>query len=283
MSDGDFVERLDKLSNLKKKGIINEAEYEAQVNQIKKQYLNNNHSTYKKNYINNSTSDSINSLAALLLIVAFIIGGIWLFSSGIFDSVIDAGKDLVAIFEDDSTSQNDYDSFSSGSLSSGNSSSGNSSSGNSSSGSSSSGSLNSDNSNFGTSIDSTPATTESKSSYMASCKDYTSEYENMQRTPNSYKGLRMKFLGDVRQRWSRNGSTSAFILNLRGNDATYIGEIYCEIDESVLNGGNLLDWDQITVYGEFEGLTENLYNIYGYADYPSLNIKYIEFTSFSDI
>lgn len=273
MSDGDFVERLDKLSNLKKEGIINEAEYEAQVNQIKKQYLNNNHSTYKKNYSNNSTSDSINSLAALLLIIAFIIGGIWLFSSGIFDSVIDAGKDLVAIFEDDSTSQNDYDSFSSGSLSSGNSSSG----------SSSSGSLNSDNSNFGTSIDSTPATTESKSSYMASCKDYTSEYENMQRTPNSYKGLRMKFLGDVRQRWSRNGSTSAFILNLRGNDATYIGEIYCEIDESVLNGGNLLDWDQITVYGEFEGLTENLYNIYGYADYPSLNIKYIEFTSFSDI
>ena len=46
MSDGDFVERLDKLSNLKKEGIINEAEYEAQVNQIKKQYLNNITSQY---------------------------------------------------------------------------------------------------------------------------------------------------------------------------------------------------------------------------------------------
>lgn len=283
MSDGDFVERLDKLSKLRKEGIINEAEYEAQVNQIKKQYLNTNHTTYRKNYSNNSTSDSINALATLLLIVALIIGGIWLFSSGIFDSVIDAGKDLASIFEDDSTSQNDYDSFSSGNSSFGSSSSGSSSSDSLSSGSLNYGTSNSASSNFGTSINSTPATTESKSSYMASCKDYTSEYENMQRTPNSYKGLRMRFLGDVRQRWSRNGSTSAFILNLRGNDATYIGEIYCEIDESVLNGGNLLDWDQITVYGEFEGLTENLYNIYGYADYPSLNIKYIEFTSFGDL
>lgn len=123
------------------------------------------------------------------------------------------------------------------------------------------------------------STSKSKSSYKSSCKNYNLKYEDIQRNPRKYKGLKMKFLGLVEQRWNKNGSLASFTLSASTEDNRYIGMIYCEIDKSVLNGGNLLQYDKIRVYGEFKGLTDKLYNYYygGYADYPYLKVKYIEF------
>ena len=114
---------------------------------------------------------------------------------------------------------------------------------------------------------------------MASCVNYTNEYNNILRNPNSYKGKRMKFLGQVQQRWTKGGSMCAFTMNLNRPGENYVGEVYCKIDSQVLNGGNLLQWDTINIYGEFEGLTDNLYTLEGYVSYPSINVKYIEMTN----
>ena len=126
--------------------------------------------------------------------------------------------------------------------------------------------------------------TESKSNYISSCNNYNSKYDDIVRNPNSYKGKRMKFRGMVEDRWKQGGEISAFTLSACTNDNRHIGMLYCTVDKSVLNGANLSQYDYLNVYGEFKGLTEDLYSVgyfsSGYVDYPHLAIKYIEFTSY---
>lgn len=117
---------------------------------------------------------------------------------------------------------------------------------------------------------------ESKSSYISSCMNYNSQYNDMQRNPNSYKGKRMKFYGYVDSRWARDESMYAFTISASTDDNRYVGMVYCKIDSSVLNGGNLLQWDYVDVYGEFVGLSTNLKTIYGTLDYPTLEVKYVD-------
>lgn len=269
MDTKEFVESLDKLNCLKRDGVINEKEFNEQVNQLKQQSLKENKNNYRRNNITNysKNNDSLNSnnsmqnsaIASLFSFIIIVIGGIWFFTS-------DAFKDLSKIFEDadnhisyestytytssqnpltTSTSNNKYTNTTS----------------------------------INTKI-STQSTNESKSTYIASCKNYDSQYENIQRNPNYYKGLRMKFRGRVEQRWSKSGSTAAFTISACTSENVHVGMVYCTIDSSVLNGGNLLQDDYINVYGEFKGITNNLVSIYGYANYPSLEVKYIEFTKY---
>lgn len=255
METEDFVNKLDKLNTLKKDGLIDDIEFEAQINEIKEQYSKKNN-IYSKNRINNSTQKSVSVIGSLLFLIILIVGGNWIFSSGIVNDMVVAGKEFAEIFRNTSSSEIDYnyDIFSSNNYSS---------------------SIPNSNATI-----STPITTESKSSYLASCKNYNSNYTDMLRDPNSYKGLRMKFRGMVEDRWTRNGSTSSFTLSACTADNRHIGILYCTIDESVLNGKNLLQYDYINVYGEFKGITDNLYSIYGYLEYPHLEVKYIEFTSY---
>lgn len=249
MNVENYVNRLDELNKLKKEGLISENEYEIQINKLKKDYLNKSN-IYERNKINNSTSHGTNILASLILLCICIVG-VFYFSP-------DAIKDLWTIFTEDNYSNistNNHSTYSSIDYNLNNSSS----------------------INLASSISSTEVATESKSSYTASCKDYSSKYSDMQRTPNSYKGLRMKFTGMVEDRWSKDGKMVSFTLSACTNDNRHIGMVYCTIDDSVLNGGNLLQYDKIIVYGEFKGLSTNLYTIYGYADYPYIDVKYIEF------
>ena len=74
MNAKDCVDRLDKLNKLKKEGIIDENEYEAQVNEIKRLYLNKS-----KNVENR---ESINAIVSLIIIVGLIIVAIWFFYTG---------------------------------------------------------------------------------------------------------------------------------------------------------------------------------------------------------
>lgn len=259
MDAGDFVEKLDKLNRLKSEGIIDEDEYQAQVDKLQKQCSNKNN-IYGSNRVGNTnTATAGSAVGVVLFLIIIIVGGVCFFSSDIFEDITKAGKEFVDTFKDDVSSGSSYDYSKYEIDSSGTGSSGTTSS---------------------NPIVNNPITTESKSSYMSSCKNYDSKYQDMQRDPNSYKGLRMKVRGMVESRWSKNGSMSAFTLSACTSDNRYIGMFYCTIDKSVLNGKNLLQYDYINVYGEFTGLTDNLYSLSGYLDYPHLEVKYIEFTTY---
>lgn len=280
MDANDFTEKLDKLNRLKDEGIIDETEYQAQVNRLQKQCLKQN-KVYGNNGVGNTTVVPRGSaIGALLFFIIIIIGGIWFFSSDFFEEIKQAGKEFVAIFdEDNEPTENSYNY---GTTSQGKGSLGTSSSGTTSSGTSSYviGSSGTSTSGKGSSGTGSSVPKESKSSYVSSCKNYNSKYEDMKRNPSAYKQKRMKFRGMVEDRWRKNGSTCAFTISACTDDNAYIGMVYCTIDESVLNGKNLLQYDYINVYGEFKGLTENLYTISGYLDYPHLEVKYIELTTY---
>lgn len=268
MNSDKLVNKLDILRELKQNGTISEEEYEKQSKKIEKDYINNHNP-----YVRRSIDISLQQFTGILVIVFLIIAVYWFFSSGLINSIQKAGKDFVAIFKNDSNNNviinND------------NSKSKSSDSVIYKTKSSAPSSYKTDTSDKSTSSKTSKSTSTSKtskSSYKASCKNYDSKYDDMRRNPKSYKGKKMKFIGDVEQRWSKNGSLASFTMSACTSDSRHIGMVYCTIDKSVLNGGNLLQYDRITVYGEFKGLTDKLYSIYGFADYPSIEVKYIEFT-----
>ena len=90
MESGKFVEMLDKLNGLKNEGIIDENEYEKQVDTLKKQYVEEKY----KHYENTTTQNNI--IAFLLLFIFITIGGIWFFSSDIFKDLTIASKDFIS-------------------------------------------------------------------------------------------------------------------------------------------------------------------------------------------
>ena len=265
MNSDKLVNKLDILRELKQNGTISEEEYEKQSKKIEKDYINNHNP-----YVRRSIDISLQQFTGILILVFLIIAVYWFFSSGIINSIQKAGKDFIAIFKDDSSkissnsdiNTNDSKSSSSGTVVYKTKSS-------------SPDTYKTDNSKTSKSKSTSKKT---NSNYKASCKNYDSKYDDMRRNPKAYKGKRMKFIGDVEQRWTKNGSLASFTMSACTSDNRHIGMVYCTIDKSVLDGGNLLQYDRITVYGEFKGLTDKLYSIYGFADYPSLDVKYIEMT-----
>ena len=98
METEKFVEMLDKLNKLKDDGVIDENEYEKQLNKLKKQYSN----ATRTNANINAPSQN-NSILSLFTIVILIIGGICLFSSDMFKNFTTASKEFISSFRDDTT------------------------------------------------------------------------------------------------------------------------------------------------------------------------------------
>ena len=97
METGKFVEMLDELNRLKNEGVLDEKEYEKQMNKLKKQYSKESNNYYStKTSINTNTTSQI---VSLFLLVIFIIGGIWFFSSDIFKTLTKTGKKFINTFE----------------------------------------------------------------------------------------------------------------------------------------------------------------------------------------
>lgn len=112
METGKFVEMLDELNRLKNEGVLDEKEYEKQMNKLKKQYSKESNNYYStKTSINTNTTSQI---VSLFLLVIFIIGGIWFFSSDIFKNLTKTGKKLINTFEDYTASGNSYNNSISG-------------------------------------------------------------------------------------------------------------------------------------------------------------------------
>ena len=103
METEKFVEMLDKLNKLKDDGVIDENEYEKQLNKLKKQYSN----ATRTNANINAPSQN-NSILSLFTIVILIIGGICLFSSDMFKNFTTASKEFISSFRDDTTLESSY-------------------------------------------------------------------------------------------------------------------------------------------------------------------------------
>ena len=94
------------------RGVLDEKEYEKQMNKLKKQYSKESNNYYStKTSINTNTTSQI---VSLFLLVIFIIGGIWFFSSDIFKNLTKTGKKFINTFEDYTASGNSYNNSISG-------------------------------------------------------------------------------------------------------------------------------------------------------------------------
>ena len=97
METGKFVEILDELNRLKDEGSIDQAEYERQVEQLKKQYAKSNNK-YGINYMENKSTNTPaqnNAIIILLFIIALSVFGIWFFSSSKFKDTNQANNDII--------------------------------------------------------------------------------------------------------------------------------------------------------------------------------------------
>lgn len=117
---------------------------------------------------------------------------------------------------------------------------------------------------------------EIKDRYIKSCK--TISYKDLARTPDQYKGERIKFSGNVVQVCSEGESDSQYAVYRVATSGRYDNVVYIYLDKwDYLNlGKRILEDDRITFYGVFSGLITYETVLGANITIPSMKVEYVD-------
>lgn len=114
---------------------------------------------------------------------------------------------------------------------------------------------------------------ELKQLYISECK--TISYDSLARTPDDYKGERVKFSGYVVQVCSEARSSDYYSTYRVATSGKYNNVVYIRVD-NYGSGTRILEDDYITFYGEYDGIYTYTTVMGSSLSIPQITVKYVD-------